>query len=196
MELLPLTDREHLQLAAHWLQRKENYQWLDFGNGVQGVTPTLLKVMLQRGSHFIRLYTAGADERPIGIVGLNNVDRHFKTGTLWGVAGEKDFRHRGLAQLAGSRLLTLAFDELGLQSVNAWAVDSNVSVRSVTRLGFRYVGRQRQCHVIDGRVHDRLLFDLLATEHRELNRVARERQGRDSLTFQTLDSSYLQREGW
>lgn len=196
MELLPLKDPEHLQLAAHWLQRKENYQWLDFGNGVQEVTPTLLKIMLQRGSHFIRVYTAGADERPIGVVGLNNVDRHFRTGTLWGVAGNKEFRHRGLSQLAASRLLTLAFDELGLQSVSAWAVDCNVSVRSLRRLGFRYVGRQRRCHVIDGHVHDRVLFDLLATEHRELNRVALKRPGRDSLTFQTLDSSYLQREGW
>ncbi len=196
MELLPLKDPEHLELAAQWLQLKENYQWLDFGNGVQGVSPTLLKIMLQRDSHFIRVYTAEGDDRPIGIVGLNGVDRHFRTGTLWGVAGNKEFRHRGVAQLAGSRLLTLAFGELGLQSVNTWTVDTNVSVRSLGRLGFRYVGRQRQCHLIDGRVHDRLLFDLLATEHRELNRVAHERPGRDSLTFQTLDSSYLRREGW
>jgi RimJ/RimL family protein N-acetyltransferase len=47
-------------------------------------------------------------------------------------------------------------------------VDSNPSLRSLQRLGFRYVGRLRQCHMIDGRLHDRLLFDLLAAEHEEL----------------------------
>jgi RimJ/RimL family protein N-acetyltransferase len=66
-------------------------------------------------------------------------------------------------------LLTLAFAELGLRAVNAWTVEINVPAQRVLeRLGFRYIGRQRQCHCIDGQSYDRLLFDLLATEHREI----------------------------
>jgi hypothetical protein len=48
-------------------------------------------------------------------------------------------------------------------------VAHNPSIRTIERLGFRFVGRQRQCHTIDGRPYDRLLFDLLASEHRELD---------------------------
>ena len=96
----------------------------------------------------------------------------MRTGTLWGVAGEKSFRCRGWASLAASRLLTLAFQELGLHSVNTWVVAHNPSQRCAARLGFRYVGRQRQCHIIDGQPCDRLLYDLLASEHRELDRPA------------------------
>jgi RimJ/RimL family protein N-acetyltransferase len=48
-------------------------------------------------------------------------------------------------------------------------VDHNPSLRTIERLGFRFIGRQRQCHYIDGRLYDRLLFDLLASEHRELD---------------------------
>jgi hypothetical protein len=33
MKLLPLDRPEFLELVAGWLARKENYQWLDFGNG-------------------------------------------------------------------------------------------------------------------------------------------------------------------
>ncbi len=168
MKLLPLSSPEHIELAAEWLQLKENYQWLDFGNGRQAVTPTLLRIMAQRHTHLVRIYTSIDDERPIGIVGLNSIDRNFRTGTLWGVAGEKSFRHRGYGQFAASRFLTLAFRDLGLHSVNTWTVENNVSVRSVQRLGFRFIGRQRQCHFIDGRPFDRLLFDLLASEHREI----------------------------
>src|SRR5690349_5099906 len=134
--------------------------------------------MAQRESHFLRVYTARGGDVPIGVVGLNNVDRTSRTGTLWGVAGEKSFRSRGYAGFASSKLLTLAFRDLGLHSVNTWVVDCNPSLRSVERIGFRLVGRQRQCHFIDGYPHDRLLFDLLASEHREVDFAAWRSYGR------------------
>jgi len=169
VKLLPIDRPELLQLTAGWLARKENYQWLDFGNGRQPVTPALLKIMIQRESHFLRLYTSDRDDDPIGILGLNSVDRSFRTATFWGVSGEKSFRNRGHSTFASSRFLTLAFRELGLEAINTWAVDQNPSLRTIERLGFRLVGRMRQCHYIDGRPYDRLLFDLLAGEHRELD---------------------------
>jgi len=48
-------------------------------------------------------------------------------------------------------------------------VDHNPSLRTIERLGFRFVGKLRQSHYIDGRLYDRLLFDLLASEHREID---------------------------
>jgi RimJ/RimL family protein N-acetyltransferase len=59
------------------------------------------------------------------------------------------------------------FRDLGLHTVNTWVVEHNPSLRIIERLGFRLIGRQRQSHCIDGRAYDRLLFDLLASEHRE-----------------------------
>jgi RimJ/RimL family protein N-acetyltransferase len=172
MRLRPLATPADFELAAGWLQRKENRQWLDFGTGGQRITPALLRIMTQRDTHYIRFYSMDGDEIPIGVVALSNVDRNMRTGTLWGVAGDKSFRCRGWGPLAASRLLTLAFRELGLHSVNTWVVAHNPSQRATARLGFRYVGRQRQCHVIDGRLYDRLLYDLLPSEHRELDRPA------------------------
>jgi len=167
VKLLPLDTPDLIELIASWLARKENYQWLDFGGGRQVVTPALLKVMTQRESHFLRAYT-DEDGTPIGIAGLNSVDRTFKTATLWGATGEKSFRSRGYATFAGSMILTLAFRDLGLRAINTWVVENNPSLRLVQRLGFRPIGRQRQCHYIDDRVYDRLFFDLLATEHLQL----------------------------
>ena len=169
MKLLPLDTAAILDIAAGWLARKENYQWLDFGNGRQVVTPSLLKIMTQRETHFMRAYTSDRDDFPIGIVGLNSVDRAAGTGTLWAVAGDKSFSNRGYVSLATSKFLTLAFRDLGLHAINTWIVDSNPSLRSLQRLNFRFVGRQRQCHTVDGERRDRLLFDLLAAEHRELD---------------------------
>jgi RimJ/RimL family protein N-acetyltransferase len=168
MKLLPLDSPELIKLAAGWLARQENYQWLDFGSGKQIVTPALLKIMAQRQTHFLRAYTCDMDT-PIGVLGLNDVDRAFKNATFWGASGEKSFRNRGYSTLASSKFLTLAFRDLGLHVINTWAVEHNPSLRTIERLGFRLVGRMRQCHYIDGRPYDRLLFDLLASEHREID---------------------------
>jgi RimJ/RimL family protein N-acetyltransferase len=169
MRLLPLATPEILDLVSGWLAQKVNYQWLDFGNGRQVVTPALLKIMTQRESHFLRAYTSDRDDTPIGLVGFNSVDRAFKTATFWGLSGDKSFRNRGYSTIASSKLMTLAFRDLGLHSVNTWMVEHNPSLRTIERLGFRFIGRQRQCHAIDGKVHDRLLFDLLASEHEEID---------------------------
>ena len=168
MKLLPLDAPGIIELTASWLARKENHQWLDFGNGRQSVTATLLKIMTQRDTNFLRVCT-DRNDIPFGICGLNSVDHTDNTATFWGASGEKSFRHRGYGTLAGSRFLTLAFRDLGLHVINTWVVEHNPSLRIIERLGFRFVGRQRQCHAIDGRPHDRLLFDLLASEHRELD---------------------------
>jgi RimJ/RimL family protein N-acetyltransferase len=168
MKLLPLEAPGVLDAVAGWLARKENYQWLDIGNRSRPVTPALLRLMVQRDTHLLRVYTSNADETPIGLCGLSNIDRTARNGTFWGASGDKSFRARGYGTRAGSMLMTLAFRDLGLHTVNTWVVEGNPSVRIIERLGFRFVGRLRQSHQIDGRPCDRLLFDLLASEHREV----------------------------
>ncbi len=164
MKLWPLDTPALVDTAADWLGRKENYQWLDFGQGIQRLTPVALKLMTQREIHCIRLFTADDDATPIGLVGLTNVDRHFKTASVWALLGNK--KYGGLTTRATSRLLTIGFRELGLYAINAWTVETNVAAqRGLERLRFRCVGRQRKCHYIDGQPLDRLLYDLLAAEH-------------------------------
>src|SRR5260221_12541215 len=107
MKLLPLATSGILDLVAGWLAQKENYQWLDFGNGRQIATPALLKIMAQREAHFLRVYTWGRDDRPIGIVGLNSVDRVSRTGTLWEVAGKKSFSNQGNVIFASANFLPI-----------------------------------------------------------------------------------------
>jgi RimJ/RimL family protein N-acetyltransferase len=70
-------------------------------------------------------------------------------------------------------MLTIAFGELGLEAIHTWIVEHNQSLRMAKRLNFRQIGRQRQSHCIDGRVYDRLWFDLLASEHEEIPDVRR-----------------------
>lgn len=168
MKLLPIDTPEQVRLVAGWMSRKEIYQWLDFGNGRQILTPEWLRIASQKETEVLRIFTLDDDRTPVGVVGLTGVDRVFGTARIWVAAGETMFRARGHATRASSLLLTFGFRELGLNSINTWIVDHNPSLRIARRLHFTPIGRQRQCHRIDGRACDRLWFDLLAAEHREM----------------------------
>jgi len=168
MKLKRIDTPELIHLVARWLGHDENRRWLDFGNGPQILTPEWLKITTQRESELIRVFTSEAEDVPIGVVGLTGIDRAFRTARIWVVAGDTSFRARGHATRAASKLLTYAFETLHLNAVNTWIVEHNPSLRIAERLNFRFIGRQRQCHTIDGVAYDRLWFDLLASEHREI----------------------------
>jgi RimJ/RimL family protein N-acetyltransferase len=166
MQLTPVDTVERVRLVAGWLADKENYQWLDFG-GRQLVSPEWLKIASQRGTLVLRIFTADDDQTPIGVVGLGNVNPHFKTASFWVVLGDKAYAGQGYASRATVRMLTVGFTELGLHSIHTWVVEHNPSVKVALCAKFKPVGRQRQCHCIDGQLYDRLWFDLLASEHKE-----------------------------
>ena len=86
------------KLVAGWLAQKENYQWLDFGDGRQLVSPEWLKIAAQRGTQVLRLFTSDDERHPSGSSGSANINPHFKTGNLWIVLGEKQCAGRGLRQ--------------------------------------------------------------------------------------------------
>jgi len=167
MKLRPLQNSD-LGLVGNWLSQKQNYEWLDFENGPQILTPTTLKIMMQRDTHLLRLFAPDSQNPPVGLVALGNINRKFKTAMPWCVLGNKDYNGQGLASRAVSAILSVAFSELGLEAVNAWTVAENrPAIRVLEHNHFRLIGNQRRCHYIDGRPYDRLLFDLLASEHKE-----------------------------
>lgn len=164
--ILRAIESGEIELVAGWLAQKDNYQWLDFGGGRQVLSAQSLGIMIQRDIHLLRVYCPGIDAPPVGLVSLSDIDRKFKTARLWYLLGDKEFGGRGLTTRAVSLILDKGFRDLGLVAINAWTVKHNVgSIRVLKRNNFRQVGVQRQCHYIDGRAFDRLLFDLLAEEH-------------------------------
>ena len=165
MKFLPLDTPERVEQVAAWLAEPRNYQWLDFGNGVQTLSAATLRIMVQKDVNFLRLFTADDEATPAGVVGLSNVDRKFKTANLWIVLGDKQFSFKGLAVKAVSRMIRLGFTELGLDVVQCWCVAGNHASRRLIRLmNFQPVGLLRHCHRMEGKVYDRELFDLLQSE--------------------------------
>jgi RimJ/RimL family protein N-acetyltransferase len=170
MKLLPVDKPELVTKVSEWLTDEKNYRWLDFGSGGQALSPTAVKIMAQRSNQYLRVFTADEDDTPIGVVGLSNIKQEFKTGTAWIVLGEKRYSTKGYPLRACWQVITDGFEKLGLNVVDAWAVSRNYSsLRVIEKLNFKPIGVQRQAHIINGRPYDRMWFDLLASEHKELD---------------------------
>ena len=164
--LLLTINSDLLPVVMSWLEKEKNYKWLDFGFGSQPIPSAAFLMMLKKPTHCLRVFTGEDDHTPIGLVAFSNIHPQFCTAMLWYVLGNEAWEGKGQTTRAVGQMLKLGFGELGLSAVHAWVAEGNpASVRILERNGFRLIGRQRQCHIIDGQPHDRLLFDLLASEY-------------------------------
>lgn len=107
------------------------------------------------------------DDRPIGNIGLHEIDFHSGTAEVGLVIGERSVWGRGYATEALSLLLDYAFTVLGLNQVWLRYVAMNERARQVyDRVGFREAGRLREAVRVGQRRYDLVLMDLLAREFR------------------------------
>lgn len=167
MELIPLDDRRLIQRAALWLAEKDNHQWLDSGDGAREIDSASLTAMVHDDRYIFRAFTADGSGAAIGLVGLAGVNHDFRSAILWALLGDRRYATQGYVLRATAAMLTLGFTEYGLECINAWAVECNgASLRILEKLNFTPIGRQRDCHYVDGQAFDRLLFELQAHDHR------------------------------
>lgn len=151
----------HIALVASWLTRADITRWLDFGRGRQHLPGPALAIMVQQDAHRLWLVRDTLSE-VVGVVALSDISVPFGTAVLWYAIGVVEARGHGVATAAVNAALEEGFGSLGLHVVQAWVVDGNVaSIRVLERAGFRFGGRQRASHVLDGERRDRLLYDRL-----------------------------------
>ena len=142
-----------------WLIDPQNAKWLDpfFQNESLRDEQLALFLMRREKKNYLIIY----HDIPVGLIGLTDIDTINKSASIWSVLGHMSYRRKGITSLAYVLTLKKAFFELNLHSVNAWVADTNFSIRIFEKLGFYKIGRQRQCHMLDGILKDRILFDIL-----------------------------------
>jgi len=157
---------EHARVLASWLNDPE--VWIPFGMDL----PT--SVELER--RWIAEQVGMKDEvnllvlekvsgRPLGLVGLRNIDGVNGSARLAVLIGESGERGSGLGTEAVSLMLAYGFDYLGLRRVNLAVLEGNEpALRMYARLGFVEEGRERRAQLRGGEYLDRLHFGLFKEE--------------------------------
>lgn len=147
---------------AAWLAQPTISRWFDFGLGRQTLPALAVQAMVHSRQHRIRVFGSVGNTVPSGIVAVSDVTHRFATGSFWILRDRLRPTCVDMAFNAATYLLHEAFIRDRLRCITAWAVDCNVpSQRLLARLGFRLIGQQRECHLVDGMRVGRLLYDLL-----------------------------------
>lgn len=145
-----------------WLAQPTISRWFDFGLGRQSLPALAVQAMVHSRQHRIRVFGSAGYTVPSGVVAVSDVTHRFATGSFWILRDRLRPICVNMAYNAAAYLLQEAFVRDRLRCITAWAVDCNVpSQRLLARLGFRLIGLQRDCHVVDGTPVGRLLYDLL-----------------------------------
>lgn len=102
----------------------------------------------------------------ISIYGYNPKNRSIGVGFFTG----PDYRQQGYTKEGLQLMLTYLFDTIGLTKVIADTGCFNQgSIALLQSCGFQQDGRLRQHQLLDGILHDRLLFSLLAEDQNHPN---------------------------
>lgn len=105
--------------------------------------------------------------RPIGTLGLRQIDHFNRTATFGIVIGEKDCWGKGYGAEATRLMLEYAFSGLGLHNVMLNVFASNErALHAYARAGFREIGRRRQARRLGEFAEDVVLMDCLASDPR------------------------------
>ncbi len=107
--------------------------------------------------------------RPIGTVGLFDINYRNGRAEFGILIGEADARGKGYGTETTRLMLDYAFTALGLRNVALTVGEWNIAgQRAYARAGFREYGRRRQCWMMGGGWWDEIAMDCLATEFESL----------------------------
>lgn len=103
--------------------------------------------------------------RPIGNVGLHDIDHDSGSADFGILIGESDVWGQGYGTEATKLIVNYGFDVLGLHNLQLECYGNNpAGVKVYERAGFKLVGRRRGAKKIGRQREDIIIMDILSTE--------------------------------
>ena len=110
------------------------------------------------------------EKRPIGIVGLDEINWVSRNANLFALIGEPVHWGKGIAVEACALVIKYGFTELNLNKIEAGIFSPNKrSLRAAEKLGFEKEAIIKEEIYIDGKYHDNHRFSLFKREWLEKN---------------------------
>lgn len=105
------------------------------------------------------------DMRPIGNIGLHDVDHDSGSADFGIVIGERDAWNKGYGTESTRMMVSYGFDVLGLNNIQLETYGNNPgAVKAYERAGFKLVGARRGAKRIGRERVDIVIMDVLANE--------------------------------
>lgn len=155
--------KEDLELRVKWFSDPEVIKYLGssirHSESIQELQEKWLKEYFEndRKRHFVIL----ADDNPIGLIGLNDIDLNDKNAGLFITIGEKDYWGKGIGAKALELIKAYAFDKLDLHKIYLSVYAANAgAIRLYEKCGYVHDGRLKDHVRIDDTWCDEVLMSL------------------------------------
>jgi len=104
----------------------------------------------------------------IGVCGLTWIDWKNRNAEVSIYIGSKEWQGKGAATDSLKILIKYGFETLNLHRIYAIIFDFNKpSVKLFEKCGFKFEGKRREAHFIEGRYWDELVYSILMEEYKK-----------------------------
>ena len=144
-------DEGDIPYKVKWINNENNNKYLHYDLPLS-VDKTLVwfrnvKDRIDRAD-----YTITCDGKPVGLIGLLNIDRTNKKAEYYICIGEKQYKRKGIACTATKMLLNIAYKEFNLNKIYLYTEVNNVPAqRLFEKIGFKKEGLLREDIIYNGR---------------------------------------------
>ena len=108
------------------------------------------------------------DDKLMGNCGFVNVNYKDRIGTVGIFIGDEEKRCKGYGTEALRLLLDYGFNYLNFNNVMLLVKSFNeIAINCYKKVGFKEIGRRRQCYFLNGKYYDDVYMDILANEFNE-----------------------------
>jgi len=105
------------------------------------------------------------DDKMIGTVGLEKIDKTNQIATLGIMIGEAEYQNKGYGTEAIRMLLEYGFRYLNLNNIQLSVFEFNPrAIACYKKCGFKETGRRRKSNFINGKYYDSIYMDILREE--------------------------------
>jgi len=104
----------------------------------------------------------------IGVCGLTWINWKNRNAEVSIYIGEKEWQGKGAAADSLKTLVKYGFETLNLHRISAVIFQFNEpSIKLFTKCGFKFEGKHREAHYIDGKYWDEMIYGILRAEYDE-----------------------------
>lgn len=108
------------------------------------------------------------DDKLLGNCSIHDISSPHRSATVGLLIGDKENRGRGYGTEALKLLVSYGFFYLNLHNIMLQVFSFNESaINAYQKIGFKEIGRRRECYYLNGTYYDQLYMDILKAEFPE-----------------------------
>ena len=109
-----------------------------------------------------KIFIISSDKKPIGQVGLTDINLQDNNAELYVVIGEKEFRGKGIGQQAIKYIIDYAFNNLKLHRISLGCFEENIAgMKCYEKRGFKKEGVVRDQFYKNGKYYNEVKMGLI-----------------------------------